>query len=56
MQQILDTARKIRNMEVRGAGRIARAAAEALMDYALSLDAQSLDEFNSKSEKLQKSF
>ncbi|MDD1752095.1 MAG: ribose 1,5-bisphosphate isomerase [Methanotrichaceae archaeon] len=48
MQQILETARKIRTMEVRGAGRIARAAAEALMDYAMSLDAQNLEEFNSK--------
>ncbi|MDD1757791.1 MAG: ribose 1,5-bisphosphate isomerase [Methanotrichaceae archaeon] len=51
MQHVLETARKIRTMEVRGAGRIAREAAEALMDYALSLDARNLDEFNSEIER-----
>jgi ribose 1,5-bisphosphate isomerase len=34
-----ETAEKIKSMEIRGAGRIARAAAEALRDHALSLDA-----------------
>lgn len=43
---IKDTARKIASMEIRGAGRIARAAAKALADYAGSLDVASLDEFN----------
>jgi ribose 1,5-bisphosphate isomerase len=33
-------------MEVRGAGRIARAAAASLRDFSLTLKAQSLDEFN----------
>ena len=34
---VTETAEKIKNMEIRGAGRIARAAAEALRDHALSL-------------------
>lgn len=34
-----ETAEKIKSMEIRGAGRIARAAAEALRDHALSLNA-----------------
>lgn len=46
--QIMDTAQKIRSMEIRGAGRIAIAAAASLMDFALALDAGSLDEFNSE--------
>ena len=33
---VTETAEKIKNMEIRGAGRIARAAAEALRDHALS--------------------
>lgn len=48
MDRLLGIAEKIRSMEIRGAGRIARAAAEALRDYATSLDAKSLDEFNSE--------
>ena len=34
---VTETAEKIKNMEIRGAGRIARAAAEALRDQALSI-------------------
>ena len=34
-----ETAEKIKSMEIRGAGRIARAAAEALRGHALSRDA-----------------
>jgi len=48
MNQVLETAEKIRSMEIRGAGKIARAAASALKDFAISLDAKSLDEFNSE--------
>ncbi|CAJ38114.1 ribose 1,5-bisphosphate isomerase [Methanocella arvoryzae] len=43
-----ETAEKIKNMEIRGAGRIARAAALALKDEAKSIDTDSLDEFNAK--------
>lgn len=39
------TAEKIRRMEIRGAGRIARAAAEALRVHAESIDARSLEAF-----------
>lgn len=48
MDQVLETAEKIRSMEIRGAGKIARAAAKALKDFAISLDAKSLDHFNSE--------
>lgn len=43
---IEDTAEKIRSMEIRGAGLIARAAAAALRDFVLTLDVSSLDEFD----------
>jgi len=46
MDQVLETAEKIRCMEVRGAGRIATAAAASLRDLSMTLEAQSLDEFN----------
>jgi ribose 1,5-bisphosphate isomerase len=45
-ETLLDTAEKIRSMEIRGAGRIATAAAQALKDYVLELDSSSLDEFD----------
>lgn len=45
-EKLLDTAEKIRSMEIRGAGRIATAAAQALKDYVLELDASSLEEFD----------
>ncbi len=48
MDQVLETAEKISSMEIRGAGKIARAAALALEDLAASLDAKDLDEFNSE--------
>ena len=48
MGPLTETARKISSMEVRGAGRIARAAAASLRDFALQIDAQSLEEFNSE--------
>jgi ribose 1,5-bisphosphate isomerase len=43
---MLETAEKISTMEIRGAGRIARAAAKALRDLAADLKAQSLEEFD----------
>jgi len=48
MEQIRDTADKIKTMEIRGAGRIARAAASALRDYALEIRTDSLRDFNEK--------
>jgi len=47
MNQIEDTAQKIRSMEIRGAGRIARAAAESLRDYAEKMETSCLEEFES---------
>ena len=56
MQKVQETAEKIRTMEIRGAGRIAKAAAEAIRDYAAGLDVTSMEEFSAKirevSEKL----
>jgi ribose 1,5-bisphosphate isomerase len=46
MDQVLETAEKISSMEVRGAGRIATAAAASLRDLSMALEAQSLEEFN----------
>ena len=46
MDQVLETAEKISSMEVRGAGRIATAAAASLRDFSMALEAQSLEEFN----------
>lgn len=45
-EPLLETARKISCMEIRGAGRIARAAAASLRDFALRLDVQSPEEFD----------
>jgi ribose 1,5-bisphosphate isomerase len=42
------TAERIRSMEIRGAGRIAAAAALALKEYALALDSSDLEDFNSQ--------
>jgi ribose 1,5-bisphosphate isomerase len=42
---LTETAEKIKSMEIRGAGRIARAAAEALKDHALSRSERDLDTF-----------
>lgn len=46
LSQLKDTAEKITSMEIRGAGRITKAAAVALRDYAESLEAGSMGEFN----------
>ncbi|MCD4703949.1 MAG: ribose 1,5-bisphosphate isomerase [Methanosarcinaceae archaeon] len=46
MEQLLDTAEKIRTMQIRGAGRIAMAASAALRDYAEDLNVHTLEEFN----------
>ena len=48
---VSDTAEKIKSMEIRGAGRIARAAAAALRDHAKILGAASHDEFRSGMER-----
>jgi ribose 1,5-bisphosphate isomerase len=48
MSTLTETAEKIRNMEIRGAGRIARAAALALREEAGSVQADTLEEFNRK--------
>ena len=50
MDQVLETAEKIRSMEVRGAGRIATAAAASLRDFSMTLEVKSLDEFNAELE------
>ncbi len=48
MKLLEDTAEKIRSMEIRGAGRIARAAAMELQDYARRLETRDIDELNEK--------
>jgi len=48
MDQVLKTAEKISSMQIRGAGRIATAAAASLRDFSLGLQVQSLEEFNSE--------
>ncbi|WP_048063643.1 ribose 1,5-bisphosphate isomerase [Methanococcoides burtonii] len=48
MQQLLDTAEKIRTMEIRGAGRIAEAASAALRDYVLRIKVTNIKDFNKK--------
>lgn len=48
MKQLEGTVGKIKSMEIRGAGRIARAAAAELRDYAKRLTAKDIDEFNEK--------
>jgi ribose 1,5-bisphosphate isomerase len=48
MDHVLETARKISSMEIRGAGRIATAAAASLRDFSLDLRVQSLSDFNSE--------
>jgi ribose 1,5-bisphosphate isomerase len=48
MKQLKETAEKIKSMEIRGAGKIARAAAAELRDYAARLAAKDLDDFNKK--------
>lgn len=48
MDKIIDVAKRIRNMEIRGAGTIARAAAQALKDYALILKTTNIQEFDNQ--------
>ncbi len=48
---VRETAEKIKSMEIRGAGRIARAAAEALRDHALSVQAPNTAAFRQDMEK-----
>jgi ribose 1,5-bisphosphate isomerase len=48
MSTLTETAEKIKNMEIRGAGRIARAAALALKEEALSIRTDNPEEFNAK--------
>lgn len=50
MKQLKETAQKIKSMEIRGAGRIARTAAAELRDYAGRLETSDPDEFNKKME------
>ena len=45
MTPVAETAEKIRTMEIRGAGRIARAGVQALGDFAASYDGETLDGF-----------
>ncbi|HIH43679.1 MAG TPA: ribose 1,5-bisphosphate isomerase [Candidatus Methanoperedenaceae archaeon] len=48
MKQLLESAGKIKSMEIRGAGKIARFAAAALCDYAARVEASSIAEFDEK--------
>jgi ribose 1,5-bisphosphate isomerase len=51
LMSVPETAEKIKSMEIRGAGRIARAAAEALRDHALSLRGKDLPAFVAEMER-----
>ena len=51
LMSVPETAEKIKSMEIRGAGRIARAAAEALRDHARSLTIKDLPAFITEMEK-----
>lgn len=46
MKQLEETAQKIKSMEIRGAGKIARAAAAQLRDLSTRIESSQLDEFN----------
>lgn len=46
MTVLTETAEKIKNMEIRGAGKIARAAANALKEEAKSIESKDLNDFN----------
>ncbi len=48
MKLLNETARKIKSMEIRGAGKIARAAAAELRDYSQRLVTEDIDVFNEK--------
>ncbi len=48
MKQLEETAQKIKSMEIRGAGKIARTAAKELRDYAMRLETREHGEFDKK--------
>lgn len=48
MKQLLDTAQKIKSMEIRGAGKIARTAAAQLRDYSQRQNTGDISQFNDK--------
>jgi ribose 1,5-bisphosphate isomerase len=48
MEKIIEVAKRIRNMEIRGAGTIARAAAQALKDYALMQETTNKQDFDNQ--------
>ncbi|MCZ7402818.1 MAG: ribose 1,5-bisphosphate isomerase [Candidatus Methanoperedens sp.] len=48
MKQLLDTAQKIKSMEIRGAGKIARTVAAQLHNYSESLNTGDISQFNDK--------
>ena len=48
MKQLKETAMKIKSMEIRGAGRIARAAAGELLEYSQRIAQDDIEEFNKK--------
>jgi ribose 1,5-bisphosphate isomerase len=48
MEDLLDTAEKIRSMEIRGAALIGRAAASALKEFALAIEPSGIDEFRAE--------
>jgi ribose 1,5-bisphosphate isomerase len=49
--RVLETSAKISSMEIRGAGRIATAAAASLRDFSKDMQTQSLEDFNHQMEK-----
>lgn len=51
MEIVLEIATKIRNMEIRGAGNIARAAAEALKNLAIEMETGSKEDFDAEISK-----
>jgi ribose 1,5-bisphosphate isomerase len=51
MENIMDVAKRIRDMEIRGAGTIARAAAQALREYAFKQETTIKQEFDSQLSK-----
>jgi ribose 1,5-bisphosphate isomerase len=48
MKQLLETAQKIKSMEIRGAGKIARTAAAQLRDYSERQNIRDILQFNDK--------
>lgn len=54
MEKVQETAEKIRTMEIRGAGRIAKAAASAIRDYTAGLEVSSMEEFETKIQEVSK--